>query len=244
MRQIPPISHSHDMKTFHLCLFTASLTLACFAHAKPMPGEFWDTNYLKNAARPPKSVILDPAAFQMLPPGDDAGEVGIVRKSVALRSEESDALTIAEADSSPEWIFKACGINTDKFPLTVDFLKFMRDEAAPVIARQQILHARSRPIFVFRDLPALTPTPQWPGYPCEQSAIVFVYAEILARCSPQHAAEARNYAFAVAMRRLVSGQNWPSDLSAGRALSEAILSQLQDSPIFSRMLDALITAEW
>ncbi|WAC60366.1 PA-phosphatase [Brevundimonas sp. SL130] len=70
------------------------------------------------------------------------------------------------------------------------------------------------------------------AYPSTAAVVGTVYAEALARISPQQAGPARRIGHEIGVSRLVCAMDYPSDVAAGEALGRAVMAEIAATPAF------------
>lgn len=127
----------------------------------------------------------------------------------------------------------------ETLPLTAKTFEQIRRASRPAIEGAKSSWNRLRPYQRFPQIECAVAHPHNTSYPSGHSADSAIYAAILAVLLPEYANAWQEQAARVRWSRLVAGAHFPSDVTAGQALGEAIAREMLKSPRLQQDLDAV-----
>jgi acid phosphatase (class A) len=189
---------------------------------------------------------LDPALVLPPPPvpgsAQAAAELEELRRVEATRSPQEIAAARADGDTKNATIFaEVLGPRFDlaTLPRTARLMGIVRATENAVVDRGKAEFRRSRPYVVD---PTLNPCKRnddpLSSYPSGHTTMAFSMAEVLARLVPSKAPSLLARAARYGQTRIVCGQHFRSDVSAGETLGAIVAERLMAKPAFRLAFDA------
>jgi|GEM_PF-543798 len=137
------------------------------------------------------------------------------------------------------------GFTPAKYPKTAIFFKRIDNDAYVVaIAPAKELYNRPRPPYQDDRVKALLPHSQSNSYPSGHATTSLIWSRILSELAPAKKDELRARARLVALDRVIGGVHYPTDVTGGIALGDAIADALMKSEKFKSELEMIREAEW
>jgi acid phosphatase (class A) len=182
------------------------------------------------------SADIDPAL--VLPPPPVAGseqakaELAELHAAEDARSADDEADARRDGDTKNGTIFaEALGSRFDlaKLPATSALLALVRESEKATVDRGKDEFRRPRPYAIDPSLKSCKRNEDpFSSYPSGHSSMAFSMGEVLARLVPEKAGPAQRYG----QSRIVCGQHFRSDVSAGQMLGVLIAERLMAKPAF------------
>ena len=120
----------------------------------------------------------------------------------------------------------------EKLPVTAKFLSDVTEDANAVGALTKALYARRRPSQIDPRVQPILPVPATAAYPSGHVTRAYTWATVLAEIFPDKRAELLARAHRAAWGRVLAGVHFPSDLTGGQLMAEAIVAELKKSDAF------------
>jgi acid phosphatase (class A) len=137
------------------------------------------------------------------------------------------------------------GFTPAKYPKTAIFFKRIDNDAYVVaIAPAKELYNRPRPPFQDDRVKALLPHSQSNSYPSGHATTSLIWSRILSELAPAKKDELRARARLVALDRVIGGVHYPTDVTGGIALGDAIADALMKNEKFKSELEMIRKTEW
>ena len=221
------------MKRLRTVLFPALFAFTLLASAAPPVTH----DFLADDA-------VDFHALLTPPPASDSiaarGEQEIMRDLQALRTPEQAALAkYYETLDVFKMLAPVLGdwCTAANLPRTVAVFKQARAEARPTVEAAKSNWDRPRPYLFDSTLEPVVERPKNTSYPSGHSADSALYAVLLAKVLPDHAADWQKQAAQVRWSRVIGGAHYPSDTIAGAILGTALGKKMLESPKLQQELD-------
>jgi membrane-associated phospholipid phosphatase len=195
-------------------------------------------------SRQPSVLELNWADFSLPPPPANSSErtereLAFVRSSRPLRTPETlvkirseliiDSTRLAD-------LMMADYFNRKKFPATGDLFLRLEADSLTLVLRLKHHFNRVRPSYLDPEIRPCIEVPSHAAYPSGHSTMMHLYAYVLGELFPKQKASFEQAALAVAIRREIAGVHYPSDTAAGRQLAANMVTKLQSSSIYTRLL--------
>jgi acid phosphatase (class A) len=137
------------------------------------------------------------------------------------------------------------GFTPGKYPKTAIFFKRIDNDAYVVaIAPAKELYNRPRPPYQDDRVKALLPHSDSNGYPSGHSTTSMIWSRILGELAPAKKDDLRARARLVSVDRVIAGVHYPTDVTAGMALGNAIADALLKNEKFKAELEMIRKTEW
>ena len=120
----------------------------------------------------------------------------------------------------------------EKLPGTAQFLSDVTEDANAVGALTKALYARARPSQIDPRVQPLVPVPTTAAYPSGHVTRAYTWAMVLAEIFPDQRDALLARAHRAAWGRVLAGVYFPSDLTGGQLMAEAIVAELKKSEAF------------
>lgn len=194
------------------------------ARAKAQPGKYLalsDVDYVALLPDPPK--VGSPYA---------RGELELV---LAMQKQATPA-DIERANSedkmTPRIFADVLGesFSEEKFPATFAWLNQAAVDSREVTEAAKAHWARPRPCDLDKRIQAKVGKPKYEAYPSGHSTRAIMWADLLSEIYPEQAEALRARARVAGMDRILAGLHYPSDVSAGFALGEALAIKMKANP--------------
>lgn len=225
------------MKFPHALLLLAALGAVAWAKAAPfLPPAALDLPTLL----PPPPAAGSPAAL---------AEIETVLRVQATRTAEQAARCI-QIEHETIWLFGSEVVGpwftAANLPKTAAFFAAVREDFVPVNRAAKALHPRQRPPFADARVQPCVEFADTGAYPSGHGIQSSLWAGLLAEILPDHAAGFAQRAAETRRYKLLSGVHYPSDLTAGQAVGEALARELLKDPVVLKMISELRaeTAPW
>jgi acid phosphatase (class A) len=213
--------------------------LFSFCALWPCAAGSWDVpraNYLTEAQK--KLIVLPP------PPAagskEEAADLAVVREWEKKRTDGQCEKARSEAGAYFEEFFG--DISPFPTPLPADVssaLTRIMLETSDVSNVFKNLYKRPRPFISDAGLnPCLGKIPGF-AYPSGHTALSRICAYVLSDLQPERRAEFMTRADEAALLRVIGGVHYPTDIAAGKRLSDALYPLLKKSPVFRKELKTL-----
>ncbi len=183
---------------------------------------------------------LDPAL--VLPPPPAAGslqeraELAELHAAEAARTAADEADARADGDTKDATIFAAAigpGFNLQRLPATTRLLAMVRASEKDTVDRGKAEFRRTRPYAVDLSLKSCKRNEDLlSSYPSGHTSRAYALGETLARLLPAHASAILARAARYGQSRIVCGQHFRSDVTAGAVLGTLVAERLQAKPAF------------
>jgi acid phosphatase (class A) len=211
-------------------LLSLSLSLAVAATAAP----FLSPNPLDLPALLP----APPAA------GSSAAlaELDAVLRAQAARTPEQAARCV-QIEHETIWLFGSEVVgpwfNAANLPKTAAFFAAVREDFVPLNRTAKALYPRQRPPFADPRVKPCVEFADTGAYPSGHGIQSSLWAGLLAEILPDHAADFANRAGETRRYKLLSGVHYPSDITAGQAVGEALARELLKNPAVQKTIAEL-----
>lgn len=192
------------------------------------------------------SAALDFAA--LLPPPPAAGspaaltELDAVLQAQAARTPEQAARCV-QIENETVWLFGSEVVGpwftAANLPMTAAFFAAVREDFIPVNRAAKALHPRKRPPFADPRVKPCVEFADTGAYPSGHGIQSSLWAGLLAEILPDHAAGFDRRAGETRHYKLLSGVHYPSDLTAGQAVGEALARELLKNSAVQQMIEEL-----
>jgi acid phosphatase (class A) len=193
--------------------------------------------------RPP--VLLSPADLdpaRVLPPPPAAASTQAIAELAELHAAEVARSAADEADARLDGNTKnatifavvlGAGFDLDKLPATARLMALVRVSEKAVVDRGKDAFRRPRPYAVDTSLKSCKRNDDpLSSYPSGHSSMAFSMGETLARLVPERASALLARAARYGQSRVVCGQHFRSDVTAGQVLGGLIVERLMTNPVF------------
>ena len=120
----------------------------------------------------------------------------------------------------------------EKLPVTAKFLSDVTEDANAVGALTKALYARRRPSQIDARVQPILPVPTTAAYPSGHVTRAYTWATVLAEIFPDQRDALLARAHRAAWGRVLAGVHFPSDLTGGQLMAEAIVAELKKSDAF------------
>lgn len=195
---------------------------------------------------PAPSGVIDPAS--VLPPPPAAGsaqalaELAELHAIEAARSPAEEADARRDGDTKNGSIFAAAlgpAFDLAKLPATSALLDRVRAAEKATVDRGKDEFKRPRPYIVDTTLKSCKRNDDpLSSYPSGHTSMAFSMGEVLARLVPEKAGPILARAARYGQSRIICGQHFRSDVSAGQMLGLLIAERLMADPDFRTVFDA------
>ncbi|EZP52700.1 phosphatase PAP2 family protein [Sphingomonas sp. RIT328] len=190
----------------------------------------------------PLPIDLDPARVLPPPPRADGvqakAELAELHAAEAARSPADEAVARRDGDTKNASIFAGVlgpRFDLDRLPETGLLMAMTRATEKATIDRGKSAFHRLRPYAVDPTLHSCKRNEDlYSSYPSGHTAMAYAMGEVLARLVPTRAAAILDRAAGYAQTRIVCGQHWRSDVSAGAVLGALVAERLMALPAFAR----------
>jgi acid phosphatase (class A) len=186
--------------------------------------------------------FLTPAALDLpalLPPPPAAGspatlaELETVLSAQAART-PAQAARCGQIENETIWLFGSEVVGpwftAANLPKTAAFFAAVREDFIPVNRAAKALHPRQRPPFADARVKPCVEFADTGAYPSGHGIQSSLWAGLLAEILPDHAAGFAKRAGETRHYKLLSGVHYPTDLTAGQAVGEALARELLKNP--------------
>lgn len=189
---------------------------------------------------------LDPALVLPAPPAAGSAqaraELAELHAAEAARTATEEAAARLDGDTKNATIFAEVlgpGFDLDRLPATSALLALVRASEKATVDRGKDEFKRPRPYAIDTSLKSCKRNDDpLSSYPSGHTAMAFSMGEILARLVPEKAAPILARSARYAQSRIVCGQHFRSDVSAGQMLGVLIAERLMTKPAFRAAFDA------
>jgi len=185
------------------------------------------------ALLPPPSATGSPAAL---------AELDAVLQAQAARTPEQAARCV-QIENETVWLFGAEVVGpwftAANLPKVAAFFAAVREDFIPVNRAAKALHPRKRPPFADGRVKPCVEFADTGAYPSGHGIQSSLWAGLLAEILPDHAAGFAQRATETRRYKLLSGVHYPSDLTAGQAVGEALARELLKNSAVRRMIEEL-----
>jgi len=202
---------------FALLSLSLSLSLPAAAAA---------ANFLTPAALDLPDLLPPPPA-----PGSPAAsaELDAVLQAQAVRTPEQAARCV-QIENETIWLFGSEVIGpwftAANLPKTAAFFAAVREDFIPVNRAAKALYPRKRPPFADERVKPCVEFADTGAYPSGHGIQSSLWAALLGQIFPEHAAAFARRAEKTRHFKLISGVHYPSDLTAGQIVGEALAGKL------------------
>ncbi|HEY0862501.1 MAG TPA: phosphatase PAP2 family protein [Lacunisphaera sp.] len=179
----------------------------------------------------------------LLPPPPAAStELDAVLQAQTARTSEQAARCV-KIENETIWLFGAevAGpwFTAANLPKTAAFFAAVREDFLPVNRAAKALYPRKRPPFADVRVKPCVEFADTGSYPSGHGIQSSLWAGLLAEILPDHAAGFAQRAGETRRYKLLSGVHYPSDLTAGQAVGEALARELLKNPAVRKIIAEL-----
>jgi acid phosphatase (class A) len=179
----------------------------------------------------------------LLPPPPAAlTEIDAVLQAQAARTPEQAARCV-QIEHETIWLFGSEVVGpwftAGNLPKTAAFFAAVREDFIPVNRAAKALHPRKRPPFADPRVKPCVEFSDTGAYPSGHGIQSSLWAGLLAEILPDHAAGFAKRAGETRHYKLLSGVHYPSDITAGQAVGEALARELLKNPTVRQMIAEL-----
>jgi acid phosphatase (class A) len=184
----------------------------------------------------------------LLPPPPAAGspaalaELDIVLQAQASRTAEQAARCV-QIENETIWLFGSEVVGpwftAANLPKTAAFFAAVREDFIPVNRAAKALHPRKRPPFADPRVKPCVEFADTGSYPSGHGIQSSLWAGLLTEILPDHADGFAKRAGETRRYKLLSGVHYPSDLTAGQAVGEALARELLKNSAARQMIEEL-----
>ncbi|MDR3419131.1 MAG: phosphatase PAP2 family protein [Nevskia sp.] len=214
----------------------------------PVRAEGMDAAAMPAAKAPPHATFIDPAAFdyaKLLPAPPAAGsleamtDLDTILQVQGLRSaaEAEWAGTVIKGDAFSSSDIIGSWFSAQDLPVTAELFKKVKADAGAAVDAAKDVFKRERPYSVSAEVQPCVNKPGGYSYPSGYATQVYVTNGVLAELFPDKRAQLEAQARQRAWARVVGGVHFPTDLAAGKQLSQAVLARMLQSPEFRAEAD-------
>lgn len=176
------------------------------------------------------------------PPPADSTELDTVLQAQAGRTPE-EAARCVQIENETIWLFGAevAGpwFTAANLPKTAVFFAAVREDFIPVNRAAKALYPRKRPPFADARVKPCVEFADTGSYPSGHGIQSSLWAALLAEILPVHAGGFVQRAGETRRYKLLAGVHYPSDLTAGQALGEALARELLKNPAVRKIIAEL-----
>lgn len=176
-------------------------------------------------------------------------ELEIVLQAQAVRTPEQVARCV-QIEHEDIWLFGSEIVGpwftAANLPKTAAFFAAVREDFIPVNRAAKALHPRKRPPFADPRVKPCVEFADTGAYPSGHGIQSSLWAGLLVEILPEHAAGFARRAGETRHYKLLAGVHYPSDLTAGQAVGEALARELLKNPSVRELIAELRaeTAPW
>jgi acid phosphatase (class A) len=189
---------------------------------------------------------LDLKALLRQPPltgsPETRGELDEILVLQAARTPEQAARCV-QIENETIWLFgsEVAGpwFTAANLPKTAAFFAAVREDFIPVNRAAKALYPRQRPPFADPRVKPCVEFADTGSYPSGHGIQSSLWAGLLAEILPDHAAGFAQRAGETRRYKLLSGVHYPSDLTAGQAVGEALARELLKNPAVRKIIAEL-----
>ena len=199
----------------------------------------------------PAANFLSPAEFDLghllpAPPAADSpatrAELDRLLQLQAVRT-PAEAARCVRIENEDIWLFgaEAAGpwFTAANLPQTAAFFAQVREDFIPLNRAAKALHPRRRPPFADPRIKPCVEFADTGAYPSGHGIQSALWAGLLAEIFPEHAAGFTRRAEETRHYKLLSGVHYPSDLTAGQVVGEALARELLGNPAVQKIINEL-----
>lgn len=179
----------------------------------------------------------------LLPPPPAAStELDAVLQAQTARTSEQAARCV-QIENETIWLFGAevAGpwFTAANLPKTAAFFAAVREDFLPVNRAAKAVYPRKRPPFADARVKPCVEFADTGSYPSGHGIQSSLWAGLLAEILPDHAGGFAQRAGETRRYKLLSGVHYPSDLTAGQAVGEALARELLKNPAVRKIIPEL-----